>query len=173
MTPAIRNHGETRLKPAILHHENLPQTRSLVPRGATTFHTSRMVTGLVTVNGNRRADNDEHTKRRTRLNPTVLMETTPRQTQTKSSTLYNNPRETAQKQSDATNPSPRSSTTAFSPKLSARAVAALGGPLKAFPEDLRAPSSPITESGGERNSSKPRTMDLSMTQELSEANCLD
>src|SRR6266480_672238 len=56
---------------------------SLVPRGATTSHISRMVTNLVTVNGNRRADNDENTERRTRLNPTIRIETTPRHTQTK------------------------------------------------------------------------------------------
>jgi hypothetical protein len=53
MTPAIRNHGETRLKPATLLHENLPNA-SLVPRGAPIFGTSRLVMDLVTVNGNNR-----------------------------------------------------------------------------------------------------------------------
>src|SRR2546426_11837784 len=37
---------------------------------------------MVTANGNRRAANSENTERRTRLNPTFRMETTPRHTQT-------------------------------------------------------------------------------------------
>src|SRR5437660_12340090 len=47
------------------------QTRSLVPRGATTLGTPRLVTGLVTVNGNSRPANSENTKRRTPFNHTV------------------------------------------------------------------------------------------------------
>src|SRR5207253_11274070 len=98
MTPAMRNHGETRLKPATLLHENLPQNASLVPREATTFHTSPMVTGLVTVNGNRRAANGENTKRRhgsTLRSGWKLHHDTRKQNQ---STHYNNPRETTQEQ---------------------------------------------------------------------------
>src|SRR6266480_5793597 len=67
-------------------------TASLASRGATTFHTSRMVTSLVTVNGNSRAANGENTKRRTRLNPTVRVETNHDTRKQKPSTHYNNPR---------------------------------------------------------------------------------
>jgi len=59
--------------------------------------------------------------REPRLRPTLRMEATPRHTQTKPSTCYNNPRETTQKQPDTTNPSPMIlDHLAFSPKLVAR-----------------------------------------------------
>jgi len=65
------------------------------------------------------------------------METTPRHTQTKPSTSYNNPRKTTQKTTGYYEP-----TTiildhlTFSPELSTRAVAALGGSSQAFSEGL-------------------------------------
>src|SRR3989442_15576478 len=70
---------------------------SLVPREATAFEISRMVTGLVTVNGNRRAANGENTERTHDSTPRFgwkLHNDTHRQ---KPSTRYNNPRENTQK----------------------------------------------------------------------------
>src|SRR5437016_14238737 len=82
MTPAIRNHGETRLKPATLLHENLPKHESCAARSNYFSHFSNG-NGY----GNRKwlqpdCQRREH-RENTRLNPTVRMETTPRHTQTK------------------------------------------------------------------------------------------
>src|SRR5438876_10732155 len=103
-----------------------------------------MVTGLVTVNGNSRAANGENTKRRhgsTQGLGWKLHHVTRKQNQ---STHYNNPRETTQEQGgyyEPTTNDPRPSRIfpqfpPISPKLSARAVAALGGSSQVFSDDL-------------------------------------
>src|SRR3989442_16035805 len=79
---------------------------SLVPREATTFGTSRLVTGLVTVNVTAGLPT-ARTREKNTAQPTVRMETTQRHTQTKPSTRYKNSRETTQKQPNITNPPPR------------------------------------------------------------------
>ena len=137
MTPAIRNHGETRLKPATLLHENLPQNASLVPREATTFHTSPLVTGLVTVSGNRRAANGENTKRRHGSTQGMGWKLHHVTRKTKTVNRYNNLRETTQNQPDTKNTPPMiPDHLAFSPKLSARAIVVLGGPSNTLSENL-------------------------------------
>jgi|SRR6266571_1985326 len=96
-----------------------------------------MVTGLVTVNGNSRTADSENTKRRTRLNPTVRMETTPRHTQTKSSTPLQQPERDHTRTAGYYEPTTMIlDHLAFSTKLCARAVIALGGLSQAFSDDL-------------------------------------
>ena len=107
MTPAICNHGETRLKPATPPSPKSSPNASLVPRGATTFHISPMVTDLVTVNGNSRAANAKRRHGPTLRSGWKLHHDARKQ---KPSTCNNNPRETTQEQQDTTNPSSSSTT---------------------------------------------------------------
>jgi len=83
-----------------------------------------------------RAVNCENTKRRTRLNHTVRMETTPRHTQTKTINTLQQPGRDHTRTIGYFEPITMIlDHLAFSPKLSARAVAALRGPSQTFSDD--------------------------------------
>jgi len=79
----------------------------------------------------------ENTKRRTRLNTTIRMETTPRHTPNKTFNRLQQPEKDHAKTIGYHEPTTMIlDHLAFSPKLCARAVVTLEGPSQAFSDDL-------------------------------------
>src|SRR6266550_2444668 len=128
------------------NNHSVSSTRSTpASREATAFGTSRLVAGLVTVNGNGPGCQRREHKEKTRLNPTVRIETTPRHTQNKTINTLQQPEKDHVRTVGYYEPTTMIlDHLAFSTNLSAIANGALGGPSKASSEDLSVGTSRVT-----------------------------